>query len=163
MAAATGLRFLQRRQIRHPAARYLAGRSARHWLAAAALLLAPLGLGGWGMVEHGQLRGTAPVALAAMPSAVGAAGTVGRLAGRFPAVAVTGLAAPTSQRVYEAWIVHGGVTRAAGIFVTSSEGTGGVVLTTRPAPGDQLVITLEPAPGDRTPTGPALLVGPVTA
>ena len=133
------------------------------WLAAAALLLASLGLGGWGLLEHDQLGANAPIALAATDRGAGAAGEVGLVSGQMPSVSVSGLAAPQNGKVYEAWIVHGGVPQAAGVFVTSVGGTGGVVLTMRPMPGDQLVITLEPALGDTTPAGPALLEGPATA
>ncbi|MGI8913403.1 MAG: anti-sigma factor domain-containing protein [Chloroflexota bacterium] len=136
--------------------------SAAGWLTAAALLLAAAGLGGWGVAEHAQLQGAPQIALVAANPGTAASGTVTYLPGRAPAVYVAHLPMPPQNRVYEAWVIHAGRPQAAGIFVTSPDGTGGVVLTAAPASGDKVAITLEAAPGGAVPAGPTVLSGALT-
>ena len=130
------------------------------WLAAAVFFLAALGLGGWGAAEHQQLY-SAQVALAGTGPAGSAQGRLVSQPGRLPTVYVADLAAPPPDTVYEAWVIHAGAPQAAGIFITSPAGLGGVALTRSPAPGDQVVITREPAPGGAAPSGPAVRKGEV--
>lgn len=138
-------------------------RSSSGWLAAAALFLATLGFGGWGLREYQQLHSHPQIALAATAAAAEAQGVVALSPGQAPTVYVAHLATPAADHVYEAWVIHAGVPAAAGIFVTAADGNGGLVLTRQPAAGDQVVITLEPAPGGTKPTGPAVLQGVFTA
>lgn len=133
------------------------------WLAAAALFLAALGFGGWGLAEYHQLHSAAQVVLGAAAKGGAARGVVVLPPGQPATVRVSNLPTPAPDRVYEAWVIHAGVPEAAGIFVTSANGMGGLELTRMPAPGDQVVVTLEPAPGGAAPKGPAVLQGTVRA
>jgi anti-sigma-K factor RskA len=141
----------------------LVTRTSSGWLAAAALFLATLGFGGWGLTEYQQLRSQPRVTLAGTAAAATAQGTVALAPGQAPTVYVAHLAAPPADHVYEAWVIHAGVPAPAGIFVTAAGGNGGLVLTRQPTAGDQVVITLEPAPGGAKPTGPAVLQGVFSA
>lgn len=129
------------------------------WLAAAALFLACLGVGGWGIGEYRQLHAMPAVALTASGSGTDASGGVFLRAAQPPTVYVRNLPPPLPEQVYEAWVVRRGVPTDAGIFVTSAAGVGGVALTDLPAAGDLVVITREPAPGGATPRGSVVLQG----
>ncbi|HEV7216843.1 MAG TPA: anti-sigma factor, partial [Chloroflexota bacterium] len=148
----------QRWRRRQGAAGSLAG-----WLAAAALFLVSLSLGGWGVWEHSLLQAGVSAPLAATASGDGARGAVAAMPDHELTLYVTHLPPPPTGHVYAAWVVHAGVPHASGIFVTSAVGTGGLVLTARPVSGDQIVVTRELAPGQARPTGPALLQGVVAA
>lgn len=135
-------------------------RSAAGWLAAAALFLIALGLGGWAVAERQQLHQSVQTALTA-PNG-GASGRLIRQNGGPAVVYVQGLAPPPPGDLYEAWIVSGGgPPQPAGVFVSSPSGAGGLVLNHPITPGDQVLISRERAPGGQQPKGPVELQGKV--
>jgi anti-sigma-K factor RskA len=116
--------------------------------AAAALLVAVVGLAVWNVSLHDEL-GRAREALRGVPL-TGAKGSV-VLSGESGALVVSDLAPAPAGKTYEAWVIEGGRARAAGTF--AGGGRTIVVRLTRSLPAGAVVaVTLERAGGVAQPT-----------
>jgi anti-sigma factor RsiW len=131
--------------------------------AAAAAACAALGLGLWAAslsrsLDRERSRQAAVAAVLGDPAGHRFALTSGHgslvvaRSGRAVLV-VSGLAPARSGRVYEAWVVQGGVPKRAGTFTSGGTAT----LLTRPVPaGAKVLVTQERAPGVDAPHGTPL-------
>jgi hypothetical protein len=132
------------------------------WVAAAALLLALVGLGIRDLSLSREIQALSQPAtlqgqLVATADAPGAGGTYALTPNREGRLIVANLPPPTPGQVYEAWVIDAGGPKPAGTFVTTPDGHGTVILTQPASPGDTLAITNEPAPGTQAPSGKILL------
>ena len=67
-------------------------------------------------------------------------------------VTASGMPTPRHARVYQLWVMSGGIARSVGLLPGSSARATSPVLADDVQPGDQLAITIEPAGGTRQPT-----------
>jgi anti-sigma-K factor RskA len=86
---------------------------------------------------------------------VGATGSVVLAHNGEATLVVDGLSRAPSGKTYEAWVIRGPTTRAAGTF-TSSAASRPFQLTRTLNPGWHVAVTLEPAGGSPRPTGQLL-------
>ena len=71
---------------------------------------------------------------------------------RAAVVTAAGMPTPGDARVYQLWVMSGGVARSVGLLPGSAHGATAPILADDVKPGDQLAITIEPAGGTRQPT-----------
>jgi anti-sigma-K factor RskA len=67
-------------------------------------------------------------------------------------VTASGMPTPGHARVYQLWVMSGGIARSVGLLPGSSARATSPVLADDVQPGDQLAITIEPAGGTKQPT-----------
>ncbi|MGH2468482.1 MAG: anti-sigma factor domain-containing protein [Chloroflexota bacterium] len=144
----------------------LGGRWLYGWLAAAALLLAALGLGARDLVLSSQLA-AAPQRWTLQPTMAmaTAGGTLTYLAGQpISTLTLMGLRPLPSNGIYEIWLIKGGKPRPAGLVRPSPTGLAAAVLEGSPLGYDAVAVTIEPGPrGSPAPTSSPFVLAHLNA